>query len=154
MLAKLAMSTPLEDLYQAVILDHYRHPRHRGELETRTVRMEIDNPLCGDELRLDIAVEAGKLQAIAFEGRGCSISQASASIMAEIASGQSVEYLYSLAAMIKEAVHGGDFDVQLIGDAEALQLVQNLPARFQCALLAWNGLLRALAQAAGSPEDS
>jgi nitrogen fixation NifU-like protein len=142
------MSLPLDELYRDLILEHYKTPRNRGELELRTTRVEGNNPLCGDEIQIDIRAEDGKLEDIAFKGRGCSISQASASMMTEAVKNLSTEEVSELIETFKAMMHGEEVDTEPLGDLEALEGVQKFPVRIKCALLAWTTLEQALREAA------
>ncbi|HUZ78234.1 MAG TPA: SUF system NifU family Fe-S cluster assembly protein [Chloroflexota bacterium] len=144
------MSLPLDDLYREVILDHYKRPRNKGVLDPHTVRAEGNNPLCGDEIRLDVNLRDGDIADIAFSGSGCSISQASASMMTEAVKDKGVAGAEQLIALFKEMMRGQAVDVDELGDLEALQGVQKFPVRIKCALLAWTTLEEALKEAAGS----
>ncbi|HLY65389.1 MAG TPA: SUF system NifU family Fe-S cluster assembly protein [Chloroflexota bacterium] len=141
------MSLPLDDLYREIILDHYKQPRNRGELEPHTVRAEGNNPLCGDEIQVDIRLKDGELQDLAFQGRGCSISQASASMMTEAVKTKPVAEVQELIDTFKGMMHGEDVDLEALGDLEALEGVQKFPVRIKCALLAWTTLEEALKEA-------
>jgi nitrogen fixation NifU-like protein len=137
----------LDDLYKEVILDHYQHPRNRGTLESPDIATRGHNPLCGDEILLAMNVNDDSVEEIAFSGRGCSISQASASMMTESVSGHSLEHAEALADAFK-AVMTGDGPVEALGDAEELQALQGVkryPVRVKCALLPWTTLLEAMA---------
>ena len=131
----------LDDLYRELLLDHYRHPRHKGELAQATAKAEGFNPLCGDEVAVDIDVEDGVIRDVAFRGRGCSISQASASMMTESVightKGQALELLESFKRMMMEP--DKELDPEL-GDLEAFQGVAKFPVRVKCATLAWHVL--------------
>ncbi len=142
------MSLPLDDLYREIILDHYKRPRNRGELDPHTVRAEGNNPLCGDEIQVDVRLADGKIEAIAFQGRGCSISQASASMMTEAVKDQDLKDVAELVDIFKRMMHGEDVDLDELGDIEALEGVQKFPVRIKCALLAWTTLEQALDEAA------
>ena len=156
----------LEDLYREVLLDHYRNPRHRGELEVPpAVRAEGFNPLCGDEVIVYVDVDLDDVvQAVAIGGQGCSISQSSASMMAAGIKGRPVTEVRRLVRAFKsmmsihsheigghdedddgEGVGGedGSGDVKL-GDLEALRGVVKFPVRIKCATLSWNTLIQAL----------
>lgn len=141
------MSMPLDDLYREVILDHYKHPRNRGELEPHTARVEGNNPLCGDEIQVDVRLKDGDLEDIAFQGRGCSISQASASMMTEAIKSKPVDEVQDLIDTFKSMMHGNEVDLDELGDLEALEGVQKFPVRIKCALLAWTTLEEALRDA-------
>jgi nitrogen fixation protein NifU and related proteins len=146
------MSLPLDDLYREVILDHYKHPRNRGELEPHTARVEGNNPLCGDEIQIDVTLKDGEVEDIAFQGRGCSISQASASMMTEAIKSRQVNEAKDLIDMFKGMMHGDQVDLEELGDLEALEGVQKFPVRIKCALLAWTTLEEALKDAGASGE--
>ncbi len=137
----------LDDLYRELILDHYRHPRHKGELEEATAKAEGFNPLCGDEISVDVSVHDGIIKGVAFRGRGCSISQASASMMTETVTGrtkaEAIELLNSFKRMMMEPEK--DLDPEL-GDLEAFQGVAKFPVRVKCATLAWHVLEEGLEQ--------
>jgi nitrogen fixation NifU-like protein len=156
----------LEDLYREIILDHYRAPRNRGELPVPPAqRAEGFNPLCGDEVILYLIVEDGVVQDIATEGQGCSISQASTSMMSAAVKGKPVEEAQQIIRAFKAlmSIHesqleGGsgdgsgpddasDVEGVRLGDLEALQGVVKFPIRIKCATLAWNTLQQALAEA-------
>ena len=142
-----------DDLYRELILDHYRKPRNQGDLEEATATAEGLNPSCGDELRLGIVVADGKVEDVRFVGQGCSISQASSSMMTEQVRGRSLEEVRAIAAKVQQMLTEEGFDVDAdaveIGDLEALQGVARFPVRVKCALLAWKVLEQALAQATG-----
>ncbi|MGH2705062.1 MAG: Fe-S cluster assembly sulfur transfer protein SufU [Actinomycetota bacterium] len=135
----------LEELYKEVILDHYRAPRNRGKLEPADVDLHRDNPLCGDEIHLYAQIEDGEITGITFEGKGCSISQASVSMMTEKVKGQPMPDAEDLAQTFKKMMQGENPpDLDRLGDLVALQGVQKYPVRIKCALLAWNTLLEGL----------
>ena len=135
----------LEDLYKEVILDHYRSPRNRTKIENADVHLHRDNPLCGDEIDLYVDIDDGRVTAVGFEGRGCSISQASVSMMTEKLKGLSLEEAETLANNFKQMMQGEEpADQDSLGDLLALQGVQKYPVRIKCALLGWNTLLEAV----------
>ncbi|MBE3591027.1 MAG: SUF system NifU family Fe-S cluster assembly protein [Firmicutes bacterium] len=133
----------LSDLYQEVILDHYRAPRNRGRLPDATVSLNAENPLCGDELRLDLDVQGDRIANILFEGRGCSISLASASMMTELVKGGTLSAAREAIARFKAMLRSGEED-EALGDATALVGVSKFPVRVKCATLAWTALEQAL----------
>ncbi len=144
----------LEDLYREVILDHYRNPRNRGRIEGADATAEGMNPLCGDEINLDLKFSDGKVSAVAVEGQGCSISQASASMMTEAIKGKTKEEIFDLIARfrgmmsLEEGVDPGidpERPGEALGDMEALQGVRQYPVRIKCAALGWTVLQDALA---------
>jgi len=155
----------LEDLYREIILDHYRSPRNRGELTVPPAhRAEGFNPLCGDEvvLYLDVEPATGTVVDVKIGGQGCSISQASTSMMSAAVKGKSVDEARRLIRAFKAlmSIHesklegegdGTDLAADLadvkLGDLEALQGVVKFPVRIKCATLAWNTLAQALDEA-------
>ncbi len=135
----------LEDLYKEVILDHYRAPRNKGRLDPHDVVLERNNPLCGDEIELFLRFDGDTVEGIAFEGKGCSISQASASMMTEKIQGLSAKESGALAESIKAMMAGEEEgDPDALGDLVALKGVVKYPVRIKCALLGWNTLLEGL----------
>jgi nitrogen fixation NifU-like protein len=144
----------LEDLYREIILDHYRTPRNRGELETPpAVKAEGHNPLCGDEIQIYLDIADGVVNDIKVGGQGCSISQSSASMMSQAVKGKSIDEVRALVKRFKgmmsidEIDDGIDTSNVKLGDLEALQGVVKFPVRIKCAVLAWNTLLEAMAEA-------
>jgi nitrogen fixation NifU-like protein len=139
----------LEELYKEVILDHYRAPRNKGRLDPHDVALERNNPLCGDEIEVFLRFEGDALEGIAFEGKGCSISLASASMMTEKVKGLSAEEAGRLAELIKRMLAGEDEgDASSLGDLVSLKGVVKYPVRIKCALLGWNTLLEGLEERA------
>jgi nitrogen fixation NifU-like protein len=135
----------LEELYKEVILDHYRTPRNKGQLDPHDVALERNNPLCGDELELFLKFDGEKVGEIAFDGKGCSISLASASMMTEKVKGLSVKDAGEMAETIKRMMAGEEEgDPEILGDLVSLKGVVKYPVRIKCALLGWNTLLEAL----------
>lgn len=135
----------LEELYKEVILDHYRSPRNKGRLDPHDVALERNNPLCGDEIELFVRFDGDTVEGIAFEGKGCSISQASASMMTEKVEGLTAKESAALAESIKRMMAGEEEgDVETLGDLVSLKGVVKYPVRIKCALLGWNTLLEAL----------
>jgi nitrogen fixation NifU-like protein len=148
----------LEDLYREIILDHYRTPRNRGELETPpATKVDGHNPLCGDEITVYLQVEGTGDDAVVTDvkigGQGCSISQSSASMMTGVVMGKTVGEIRAVTRRFKTMMglddieaQAGDDDVDL-GDLEALQGVVKFPVRIKCAVLGWNTLASALDEA-------
>ena len=135
----------LEELYKEVILDHYRAPRNKGRLDPHDVALERNNPLCGDEIELFLKFDGDTLEGIAFDGKGCSISQASASMMTEKVKGLPTKEAAAMAESIKRLMAGDDAgDTDKLGDLVSLKGVVKYPVRIKCALLGWNTLLEAL----------
>ncbi|MCB0974628.1 MAG: SUF system NifU family Fe-S cluster assembly protein [Actinobacteria bacterium] len=157
----------LEDLYREIILDHYRAPRNRGELASPpAVRAEGFNPLCGDEVVLYLDVEDGVVKDIKTAGRGCSISQASTSMLSAAVIGKPLDEVRQLTSAFKSmmSIHESNLENETetsqdepgtvssdgvrMGDLEALQGVVKFPVRIKCATLAWNTLTQGLDEAA------
>lgn len=147
----------LEELYREVILDHYRNPRNRGHLDSPTATAEGVNPMCGDELTIEVLLSDGVVSDVAINGQGCSISQASASMMTEAIKGKTREAIDDLVSKFRTMMsidesEGADASEVLdperpgatLGDIEALQGVRQYPVRIKCASLGWNTLLEAL----------
>lgn len=145
-------STPdLGALYQEVILDHYKRPRNRGVVDPHDTDVHMRNPSCGDEIRLQMRLDNGRVAEIAFTGDGCSISQASSSMMTDLVKGHTPEEAIALARRFTEMMHG-DADAakdKALGQARVLQGVSKFPARVKCALLAWDAFQESLKQARG-----
>ncbi|MBV9773731.1 MAG: SUF system NifU family Fe-S cluster assembly protein [Gemmatimonadetes bacterium] len=133
---------PLNALYQELILDHYRHPRNRGALEHPDVEIRMNNPTCGDEIVLHLRVRDGIVEEVRFAGQGCSISQASASMMTQQLRGHPLADADALAARFREMLHGSGEAARdrALGDLRALAGVAKFPVRVRCAMLAWNAL--------------
>ena len=132
----------LNALYQEVILDHYRRPRNKGALEGATHAVTMNNPLCGDVVELMLILEGDRVVDARFAGRGCSISQAAASMMTGRLKGSSIEEARALAEKFTRLLHGeADLaqDTEL-GDLRALAGVSKFPVRIKCALLGFNCL--------------
>ena len=141
----------LEDLYREIILDHYRTPRNRGELDPPALSADGHNPLCGDEIRISVAVQDGVVTDVRFSGSGCSISQSSASMMTSAIKGKPVEQVKSIVRRFKQMMTIDEEDSEIdesinLGDLEALQGVVKFPVRIKCATLGWNTLLDALVE--------
>lgn len=143
----------IDDLYRDVILDHYRNPRHRAPIESPDAHAEGSNPLCGDEVAIDLAFEGDTVADIAIRGQGCSISQSSGSMMADAIVGKTLDEVSALVSRFKGmmSIEGGidpeldpDAPGSVLGDLEALQGVKQFPVRIKCASLAWTALEEAL----------
>jgi nitrogen fixation NifU-like protein len=153
----------LESMYQEVILDHYRHPHHRGLREPFDAQVHHVNPTCGDEITLRVTVkDAGGEPAIAdvsYDALGCSISQASASVLTDLVIGQPVSEAMRISDAFLElmrsrgsAANNGNPDDEVLGDAVVFAGVAKYPARIKCALLGWMAWKDATARALGSLE--
>jgi nitrogen fixation NifU-like protein len=137
----------LDELYREVILDHYQSPRNRGRLADPDVANAGSNPLCGDEVELSLRIRDGQVTDVAFDGRGCSISQASASMMTEAIKGKPLEAVRAVLGEFKALMtdkNAEAVDAAALGDLEALQGVRRYPVRVKCALLPWNVLQESL----------
>jgi nitrogen fixation NifU-like protein len=134
----------LDDLYKEIILDHYRNPRNKGTLAAPSCSADGANPLCGDQLHLDVEVEDGTIEAIQFSGQGCSISQASASMMTEHVKGKTVDGAEAAIGRFQQMMMKGEPPDEDFGDIEALAGVAKFPVRVKCASLAWKTLQQAI----------
>lgn len=137
----------LDDLYREVILDHYRSPRNKHPMPDAEIAVHRHNPLCGDDLTVRIALDAdGNAKEVAFEGQGCSISQASASMMTEAVTGKSLPEIEDILLKFRRMMAGeeGMSDEEL-GDLIALKGVVKYPVRIKCAVLAWDALQEGVA---------
>ena len=143
-------SAQIGALYQEMILDHYRRPRNKGELPTADESVLMKNPLCGDEIGVHVKFDGDVVSDLSFSGRGCSISQASASMMTQLVKGKSGEEIDSIRKQFRDLMLGNasTADESQLGSLRALSGVARFPARVKCALLAWNALETALAQKA------
>lgn len=137
-----------DDLYRELILDHYKKPRNHGALATAPIRVEGVNPVCGDEIHVDLDVENGVIEEIAFWGAGCSISQSSASMMTDRIKGRPADEAKPVMGQVRAMLIDGALPDRELGDLEALEGVAKLPVRVKCALLCWNVLEQGLQQAA------
>ena len=141
------METPqLSSLYQQLILEHYRNPRNKGELEEKTEEIHMANPVCGDEIRLQLRIEGDRIEDVKFLGSGCSISQASVSMMTIRLKGSSLDQADELAKRFTDMMHGDESAARekALGDLRALQGVSKFPVRIKCALLGFDALQEAL----------
>lgn len=143
----------LEDLYREVILDHYKNPRNRGHLAVADAKAQGVNPLCGDEITIELRFDGDIVSDVAVDSQGCSISQSSASMMSEAIKGKSRDEIKGITSKFKSMMsvdgeQGLDLDPErpgsVLGDLEALQGVRQYPVRIKCASLGWNTLLEAL----------
>ena len=143
-------SAEVAALYQEMILDHYRRPRNKGTLERADASVEMKNPLCGDEIELQVAFDGDSVSDLRFSGRGCSISQASASMMTQLVKGKSSEEIGAIKKQFRDLMLGNApaADDAQLGSLRALSGVARFPARVKCALLAWNALETAMAERA------
>ena len=135
----------LDSLYMAVVSDHSKHPHHRGKVADAEV-LELHNPTCGDVIELSLRIDAdGKIADIAFDGAGCTISTASASMMTVAVLGKTKDQALELAEMFSRMVQGQQEDVQeRLGEAALLAGVAKFPQRIKCATLSWKALEKAI----------
>lgn len=148
----------LEQIYQEVILDHYKHPHHRGLREPFGAEVHHVNPTCGDEvtLRVALADDGETVADVSYDGQGCSISQASTSVLTDLVIGESVgDALKTVAAFTEMVSSRGTIqgDEEVIGDGIAFAGVSKYPARVKCALLGWMAFKDAVAQASHDSEE-
>jgi nitrogen fixation protein NifU and related proteins len=135
----------LDDIYKEVILDHYKNPRNKRDLPSAELSCTRNNPLCGDEITVYAHVDDGKIAELTFQGAGCSISQSSASMMTEAATGEPVAEALDMAAGFRGMMAGDvEPDDDRFGDLVALKGVVKYPIRIKCAVLAWDVLQEAL----------
>ncbi len=140
----------LRELYQEIILDHNRHPRNFRKLENANRLAEGYNPLCGDRVSVFLQIEGDRIQGISFQGSGCAISTASASLMTEALKGRSVEeareLFHGFHDLLTASGKGGDADPETLGKLAVLAGVREYPIRVKCATLAWHAVQAALDQ--------
>jgi nitrogen fixation NifU-like protein len=125
-------------------MDHYKSPRNRGSFEDDALKIELNNPTCGDRITLQLKVEDGIVKDARYNGEGCSISMSSASMMTEAIKGQTVERALELADNFSLLMKGEYVDFGEYEDIEALSGVNKFPARIKCATLAWNALRKGI----------
>jgi nitrogen fixation NifU-like protein len=152
------MTLRLEQMYQDVILDHYKHPQHRGLREPFGAQVYHVNPICGDEitLRVTLSGDGESVTDVSYDGQGCSISQAATSVLTQQVIGQSVgEALKTITAFTEMVSSRGtvEGDEDVLGDGIAFAGVAKYPARVKCALLGWMAFKDALAQASHACEE-
>lgn len=133
----------LDDLYQEIILEHYKQPKNQGIIPEASIEVDGRNPFCGDEIKLTLKVIEGVVEDVKFNGSGCAISQASASVMTEHIKGKKVSEIRELFQEFAQMVRGEEHEHQHIGDMNelsAFQGVSSYPTRVKCAMLAWNAM--------------
>lgn len=136
----------LDNLYRQVILDHSSHPHHYGMLDASSQTIELNNPTCGDVIELDVAIEDGVIKDIVFQGSGCSISTASASMMTDAVLGKTTAEVTALAEDFSQLVQGNEVaEDEKLGDAAMLSGVAKFLARIKCATLVWKALEQVVA---------
>ncbi len=131
----------LDTLYRQVIMDHYKNPRNKGEIDGDVLTVDMNNPTCGDRIKLQMQVEDGTVKDAKFEGEGCSISMASASMMTQAIKGKNVDEALEMSEVFSRMMLGEEVDTDMeLGDIESLQGVSKFPARIKCATLAWKAM--------------
>lgn len=148
----------LDELYREVILDHYRNPRNKTLVDEADIRREGFNPFCGDSVVLQFKlIDGNRIKEIGYQGEGCSISQASASMLTVLAKGKTLDEAYKVLELFRSVMHGTDLTVEALeqlGDLEALQGVRKFPVRIKCALLAWSTLGECIETFSGEIDNS
>jgi nitrogen fixation NifU-like protein len=138
----------LDEMYESIILDHYRNPRHTEPLEHADVDVEAQNPFCGDEIHIQLILDdAGKVEGISVSGRGCAISQSSASLLSEMLEGKDVDGALEYITLMRRMLRNDEMteeELDQLGDLVALEGVKKFPVRIKCALLSWAALEDAL----------
>lgn len=133
----------LNQLYRSVIMDHYKNPRNKGVIDDGDMRIDMNNPTCGDRIHLTLNVEGDTITDAKFEGEGCSISMSSASMMTEVIKGKTIEEALQMSQEFSKMMLGEDYEIsEDMGDIEALNGVNQFPARIKCATLTWKALER------------
>lgn len=134
-------SRELDELYSEVILDHCRHPRNREEVPAPDIRADGVNPFCGDEVHLQIALDGqGRVARVGLQGKGCSINQASGSMLTEAIVHKTLSEAEDVARLFRAMMSGAAPADERLGELKALEEVQRYPVRIKCALLAWSTL--------------
>ena len=149
--------TRLDQLYRAVILDHSKDPRHKGQLDRVDAVMALRNPTCGDEIQVQVKLDdqGQVIQDVSFDGQGCTISMASASMMTEAIIGKSLDQVKDLYQTFSDLVQGKEPDqADDLGDAVMLEGVRQFPSRGRCATLSWKALNKALENTGSSLDEN
>ena len=152
------MTASIDSMYQQIILDHYKHPTHRGEIDPFDAEVHHVNPTCGDEITLRLKLADGEIADLGWVGEGCSISQASTSVMSELVVGHPVEEALGLQQTFLELMQSQghhsltEDEIEALDDAIAFEGVSKYPARVKCALLGWMAMKSAVASATGAGE--
>ena len=141
-----------DDLYRELLLDHMRRPRNHGRLAAATHPLEGVNPVCGDEVQIDVDVADRTIRDVAFEGLGCSISQSSASMLTESVKGRAIEDVVQIRDHFEAMLVDGEEPDRVLGDLEAFQGVAKFPVRVKCAMLPWKVLGEVIDGAGSTPQ--
>jgi nitrogen fixation protein NifU and related proteins len=145
------VSIPIDSMYREIIVDHYKHPQHRGLLDDFDAEIHHVNPTCGDEVTLRLCVADGTVKDVGWVGEGCSISQASTSVMSELVVGRRVDEALAMQEKFLRLMQSqgqaelSDAEADELGDAVAFEGVSKYPARVKCALLGWMAMKGAVA---------
>jgi nitrogen fixation NifU-like protein len=154
------MTMSMDSMYQQIILDHYKHPHHRGLPETFDAEVHHVNPTCGDEVTLRVALKDGTVAELGWDGEGCSISQASTSVMSDLVVGKPIDEAMELQRKFLELMQSRgkaeltETDEEVLDDAIAFEGVSKYPARVKCALLGWMAMKSAVAEAGWKSEET
>ena len=149
------MTMSMDSMYQQIILDHYKNPQHRGEISPFDAEVHHVNPTCGDEVTLRLRLADGQIAELGWVGEGCSISQASTSVMSELVVGSTVRDALQLQEKFLELMQSQgqstltEQEAEALEDAVAFEGVSKYPARVKCALLGWMAMKSAVAEATG-----
>ncbi len=139
------MSEPLDDMYRDIIMDHYRSPRGKQPVKSADIKSDGSNPACGDELEMQVEMHDGTLKQIHVDCKGCAISVASGSMLAEIVEGRPLEEARRIAELVRRMLKGEEVELpDDLGDLDALKGVRQFPVRIKCALLSWVTLINGL----------
>lgn len=139
------MSQPLDDMYREIILDHYKAPRGKKPIDKADITSNGHNPSCGDDIVLKVDVDDNTVKDIHVDCKGCAISVASGSMLAEYIKGKSLDEVKQIAEAVRQMLKGEDTELPTdIGDIDSLQGVKQFPVRIKCALLAWMTLIEGL----------
>ncbi len=139
----------LDELYESIILDHYRNPRHTELLENPDIDVEANNPFCGDEVHIQLALDGSNVKNVSVSGQGCAISQSSASLLAEMLEDKRADEALELVTLVRRMMRGEELseaEMDTLGDIVALEGVKRFPVRIKCALLSWTALEDALSE--------
>ena len=154
------MSLSMDSMYQQIIIDHYKNPQHRGEITPFDAEVHHVNPTCGDEVTLRVKLAGGEITELGWEGEGCSISQASTSVMSDLVAGKPIDEAMALQEKFLGLMQSRgnaeltEADEDELEDAVAFEGVSKYPARVKCALLGWMAMKSAVAEAGWSGADA
>lgn len=132
----------LDTLYRQVIMDHYKNPRNKGQIDGEVLTVDMNNPTCGDRIQLQLQIDEDIVKDVKFDGEGCSISMSSASMMTQAIKGKKKDEALKMSELFSEMMMGEDIDTDDLDleDLEALQGVAKFPARIKCATLGWKAM--------------